>query len=58
MVDMPSKPTKPNHIYLIYMYKEGLALNNLQWLICHKNQPTNQLHSTIKLSYLLPYATI
>ena len=19
-----------------------LALNNLQWLICHKNQPTNQ----------------
>ena len=24
--------------YLIYMYKEDLALNNLQWLICHKNQ--------------------
>ena len=21
-------------IYLIYMYKEDLALNNLQWLIC------------------------
>ena len=20
------------------MYKEDLALNNLQWLICHKNQ--------------------
>ena len=20
------------------MYKEYLALNNLQWLICHKNQ--------------------
>ena len=34
--------TKPNHIYQIYMYKEDLALNNLQWLICHKNQPTNQ----------------
>ena len=27
-------------IYLIYMYKEDLALNNLQWLICHKTQPT------------------
>ena len=25
--------------YLIYMYKEDLALNNLQGLICHK---TNQ----------------
>ena len=25
-------------IYLIYMYKEDLALNNLQWLICHKTK--------------------
>ena len=24
------------------MYKEDLALNNLQWLICHKIQP-NQI---------------
>ena len=31
-----------NHIYLIYMYKEDLALNNLQWLIWHKTQP-NQI---------------
>ena len=31
-----------NHIYLIFMYKEDLALNNLQWLICHKTQP-NQI---------------
>ena len=23
-------------IYLIYMYKKDLALNNQQWLICHK----------------------
>ena len=30
MVDMPYKPTKPNPIYLIYMYKQDLALNNLQ----------------------------
>ena len=35
-------PTKPNLIYLIYMYKEDLALNNLQWLICYLNQP-NQI---------------
>ena len=42
MVDMPSNPTKPNHIYLIYMYKEDLALNNLQWLICHETPP-NQI---------------
>ena len=27
-----------NHIYLIYMYKLDLALNNLQWLICHKTK--------------------
>ena len=26
------------------MYKEDLALNNLQWLICHKTKP-NQTKS-------------
>ena len=26
------------------MYKQDLALNNLQWLICHKTQP-NQTKS-------------
>ena len=31
----------PNHIYLIYVYKEDLASNNLQWLICHKTQPNH-----------------
>ena len=25
------------------MYKPDLALNNLQWLICHKTKPTNLL---------------
>ena len=30
-----------NPIYLIYMYKEDLALNNLQWLICHKTKPNH-----------------
>ena len=42
MVDMPQNPTKPSYIYLIYMYKEDLALNNQKWLICHKTQ-TNQI---------------
>ena len=30
------------HLYSIYVYKYDLALNNQQWLICHKTQPTNQ----------------
>ena len=42
MVDMAIKPTKPNHIYLMYMFKEDLALSNQQWLICHNVQP-NQI---------------
>ena len=29
-------------MYLIYMYKEDLALNNLQRLICHKKNQPNQ----------------
>ena len=31
-----------NHVRLIHIYEEDLALNNLQWLICHKTQP-NQI---------------
>ena len=42
MVDMLWNPTKPNHIYLMYMYKQDLALNNLQWLICHKTKWINE----------------
>ena len=30
------------------MYKEDLALNNLQWLICHKTQPN-------QIKYILIY---
>ena len=29
MVVMPENPTKPNHIYLIYIYKEDLELTDL-----------------------------
>ena len=31
-----------SYIYSIYTYKQDLALNNRQWLICHKTQP-NQI---------------
>ena len=37
-----NNPNKSNHKYLIYVYEEDLALNNLQWLICHKTQ-TSQI---------------
>ena len=50
MVDMPKNPTEPNHIYLIYIHNEDLALNNLQWLICHKTQP-NHLILSKQMSY-------
>ena len=25
-----------NHIYLTYMYKPNMALDNIQWMICHE----------------------
>ena len=34
-----------NYVYLIYMYKQDLALNNIQGLICHKTQPTDNYKS-------------
>ena len=46
MVDMAENPTKPKHIYLIYIYKKDLALDNLQLFICHKTKP-NQTKSSI-----------
>ena len=48
-----------NHIYLTGKYKEDLALNNLQGLICHKKL-TNQLNQNYMVSnmplavYVLP----
>ena len=37
MVDMPQNQTKPNHVYLICMSKQDIALNNPQGLTCHKS---------------------
>ena len=28
----------------MYMYKQDLALNDLQWLICHKTKPTQIIY--------------
>ena len=39
---LPTNYLFTNHIYLIYMYKQDLALNNLPRLVCHKTQPINQ----------------
>ena len=42
-----------NHIYLIYINKLDLALNNLQWFICHKTKPnrSNTAHLTETVEY-------
>ena len=42
-------PTKPYHVYLIYIYKEDLALNNLRWLMCHKTQPNKETQTFPRL---------
>ena len=31
-----------------HMYEQDLTLNKLQWLICYKNQPTNQPMKVLK----------
>ena len=41
-----------NHIYLIYIYKQALALNNLQCLICLKTQPNENLNRQTKVFLL------
>ena len=43
-------------IYLIYMYKEDLVLNNLQCLICHKTKPNNVIVCEFD-SHLVPYTS-
>ena len=41
--DMLLKSNKPNHIYLIYTYKDDLALNNLQCIYAIKSNQTTLL---------------
>ena len=35
------------------MYRQDLAVDNLQWFICHKSQPTNQLTNQPKACSVL-----
>ena len=35
------------------MYKKDLALNNLQWLICHKIKPNQRTSSQIKTELIV-----
>ena len=44
-------------IYLIYMHMD-LALNNLQWLICHKTKPNYWTQVIFKQNYLTPRVDI
>ena len=43
-----------DHIYLVYMNKPDLALNNLQWLICPTKPNKNKPNESLKLSRDLP----
>ena len=43
-------PTKANDIYLIYTYKKDFALNDPQWLICHKTKPNQTKLNTYILN--------
>ena len=44
-------------IYLMYMYKKDLALNNLQWLIRHKSKP-NQTKSYIYIYIYIGFSLV
>ena len=37
-----------NHIYLIYVSKQYLVLNNQQWLICHKVKSNYYIYGDIQ----------
>ena len=39
-------------IYLIYIYKKDFALNDLQWLICHKTKVNQAKSLCIVLNFV------
>ena len=41
MVDMPYNPTKPNHVYLIWMNKKGFGIKWTTMVDSHKIKPNN-----------------
>ena len=67
MKNLVRKETAHGHIYNIYMYKQDLALNNLQGLVCHKTQTNQQtlrewvrllLHDNLRKPFLSSFACI
>ena len=48
---------KPNHIYLIYMYKEDLALYSLQWL-CYIITEWFFLYKSFFVNYILSFSLV
>ena len=53
MGEMQSNQTKQNHIYLIYMYKEELALDILQWVLPNQNKLNNSVALLVELRITL-----
>ena len=47
MIEIPPNQNKPNHIFLIYTYKEDLALNNQHCLIFHDLVDANAFSMTL-----------
>ena len=45
-------------MYLKYIHKEDLALNTLQWLICHKNQPNYSINSQNNNIFIIDFINI
>ena len=43
-IKVPIRKKSGNLSYAPRMYKEGLALNNFQWLICHKIKPNPTIY--------------
>ena len=47
-----------SYIYLVYMYKQDLTLNNLQGLICHKTQLNETYIIHLIYSYLILFIIV
>ena len=44
---LSTKCVHESYTYIINMYEEDLALNNLQCLICHKTQPNEDIYTFV-----------
>ena len=44
---------KKSHVYLIYIYKQDLALDKLQQLICHKAKLNQTELKTVSANFVI-----